>query len=74
MKDQQHNNEEIFQHNMFKQMENLPVIIGKYDQLEKQQDIGVDDIREFVQEIEAVLIRTGQELARQQEVGRNTGA
>lgn len=30
MKDQLHNNYELFQHNMFKQMENLPVIISQF--------------------------------------------
>lgn len=35
MKDQLHNNYELFQHNIFKQMENLPVIIQKYEHLEQ---------------------------------------
>lgn len=33
MKDQMSNNYELFQHKIFKQMEDLPIIIHKYDAL-----------------------------------------
>ena len=73
MKGQLHNNYELFQHNIFKQMENLPVIIQKYEHLEQDQAITVDDIKGFISEIQEVLENTGKNLARQQEIDKNMG-
>ena len=70
MKDQMSNNYELFQHKIFKQMEDLPIIIHKYDAL-NAEEISSEDIWDFIKDIQELLKNTGIELNRMQDVNRS---
>lgn len=70
MKDQLNNNCELFEHTIFKQMQDLPLILQKYDALKANQ-INYEDIQDFIKDIEELLKNTEIELNRQQESNRS---
>lgn len=65
------NNFELFQHKIFKQMEDLPVIVNKYEALNQTTDISANDVKDFIQDIQELLEQTGNELTRKQEMNRS---
>lgn len=58
MKGQLENNQQLFSNNIFKQIENLPLLVQKCQQIQ-QEDINNSDIKAFIEDIEVLLMTNG---------------
>jgi hypothetical protein len=54
MKNQHQDDIQNYSNKIFKQVENVPLLIHKYEHV-KTQDIHTDDIREFLQDVKLLL-------------------
>jgi hypothetical protein len=61
MKSQLQDNNQVFSNQLFKQIEHLPLLLRKCEQLQREQ-IHLKDIQAFIQDIETLLVTTSSQL------------
>ena len=64
MKNQLQDDHQLFTSQIFKQIEHLPLLLDKCSHLQKET-VSLAEIREFVEDIEVLLVSSGAELDKQ---------
>lgn len=68
MKDQLNDQQTLFEHRIFQQMQDLPTI------LQQQEAVDPNDVKDFIEDIAELLQKTGKELNQQQDINRSLQA